>query len=714
MGEVFFVVSNFLAVLVSVFAAEMFMSGRGPWRRLLAIVGGFGVVVMGVVLILGSAGTLWAGAAVVLLGIITLVFEVARRAYYTKTDLSVGDVGAGSELGGVWKLKVGLCLLVAGVFVGLVAGRFALPGAFFNVDDLGYHAPVVGHWVADRHLSLAPLNYHAYYPFNAELVSLWFVLPFGSDGFAGLAGLYWAALAFVATAAICSAQGHSRFTTVLAGVLVLASTVVKGSVKSFAGVDVAGASLLLAALAFSMPGKGWLSGRSRLADAGYCGLLAGLAAGCKVSLAPVTIILFLWWFLGRRTALKLSDRVKAAVVFSVCAAAAGSYWYVRTMVLTGNPLFPAEFGPLAGPFGSEQQYRTKLISWITAAPGNWNQWLYLVKSHSTWPVSLCALSVVGYVAAIVRRGLGKGSAGSGQAGGAKLLLVVGLALLALYPLMPFSGTNNSPNAQLRIAPRFLIGPFAIGIILFARLMTGGKRRILFWVLAAVAGIMPYGGGRHVNVAVNTAINVIVLAGAGLAVYLWQKFVKEFCFVRVQRAAVFLFLPAALCGLAVCQSRQQELTDHRICNYGDKHHPVGAGWRGLEALPDGARIAWFGPAGYQYYPIFGRRLQFVPCALRIDGLSYEPLHERWLRDPAQTAWWSKGRGVIDLNRLVENLVTNGVDYIFVTKWRSDKWPQQQDVLGSSQKVRKIYNDGYSAIWQIGDFAKSEQANGVNVN
>jgi hypothetical protein len=119
-------------------------------------------------------------------------------------------------------------------------------------------------------------------------------------------------------------------------------------------------------------------------------------------------------------------------------------------------------------------------------------------------------------------------------------------------------------------------------------------------------------------------------------------------------------------------------------------PVGTGWRALEALPSGSRIAWFDNYNWEYYPMYGRRWQLVPVPVNPDGTSFRPVHESWHVPPNDSA---------SADELLQNLVRAGIQYVFVSKNRSDTWPAQYKQLESLAGVTRVYNDGYSAIFKI---------------
>ncbi len=566
-----------------------------------------------------------------------------------------------------------------------------LRGTTFGVDDLSYHAAVVAHWIVDGRMSLAPFNYHGYYPFNAEVLALWFILPFHADGWASLSGLYWGMLIAGAGISILVAQGYPRAISLFVGALLLISPVLVNAARSFSAVDLASPALSIAALALATPSRDNQTVHATLVDAAYAGLLAGFAAGCKVSFSPIVPILLFWQAFGPRKQQPARTRVSAAVIFAATAATTGAYWYARNWWLTGNPLFPAAFGPFDGPFRAAEQSRTTLIHWIMASPTDANFWFPLIKQHMNWPLSLCLLSIVGYGSAIITVIRHRRTTDSSNTAVISLLLLTGLALIVAYPFMPFSATDNDPDGLLNVRLRFLIAPFAIGIILFGSNVRPDHPRRALWVCVAVLAVATSGqfSGRA----------AFFMMGAGaVASWVWQSMQQATLSERILPALRLSSLPVILLLVALLTPYKQRLTDLGIYTRGEPEHPIGHAWQALEKLQAGARVVWFGPAAYQYYPLFGRRLQLVPVALNYDGSPQRPLHELFRREPIQ--WWNDDRDDRDLRDMAPNLIAAGVGYVLVSKWNLDKWPSQHEALANSGRTNAIYDDMYSVIWKIG--------------
>ncbi len=85
------------------------------------------------------------------------------------------------------------------VFVNVAAGAL-LDGVSHGFDDLYYHAVPVADWITSGHLFTSPaLGVHGFFPKGAELLTLWFVLPFHQDAYASLAATYWLLVILLAT-----------------------------------------------------------------------------------------------------------------------------------------------------------------------------------------------------------------------------------------------------------------------------------------------------------------------------------------------------------------------------------------------------------------------------------------------------------------------------------------------------------------------------------
>jgi hypothetical protein len=693
MGQVLFVLNNFLVVLVCAALADLLFSGRCFWFRLLGAAVSFPIVVLWVVFFLGLAGVLSAVVSCGLLALTAFVLLLIRRWEGRSYVPEVSKEGPFS-INKLWWFTV---LVGTGVLAGTVAGRFLLRGTYFSTDDLSYHAPAAACWLLrDRPEVFAALKH---YPLNAEMLSVWFMLPFGSDGMAGLAGLFWLGLIGLVVVNLAVEQGLTGWAALLYGGLgTLGTSVVLGHcTRTFAAVDTAGPAMVLASICFA---GGSLWGQTfgeKVVNAVYCGLCCGFAAGCKVTFVPVVFVLFLWMLFGRKGQFGFSERAKISVVFLAAAVATGSFWYIRNIVLTGNPVFPGQLGPIKGPFMSELQYRTKLISFMISGGKDWSFWWGLIKGHARWPVSMFVVSSAGYAGALYFVLSGRGGVRAKAATSRYILLTVGLALLVLYPWMPFSGANNSPNAPMRISLRFLIVPFMIGIALFLTLvLSKGFLRFVWSVVFLAAVAIGW------NYTPRTVIGGIVVISAALFLLLKDMYEISFLACCSTRAAMYLFLPSTMAALAFWAPYQQERTDSWILNYEWRKHHLGEVWSGLQTLPAGSCVTYFGPVRYQYYPLFGRRLQLVPCSVGLNGRIEIPLYKRWRQDPTIVRWWEgKAERVEERNAndAVANLSEAGVDYVLTVKSGKERWLSYEDAFSESTILRKVSENEYGSCWEV---------------
>ena len=340
MGAFWFLLSTILALGISIGAAFLSFGTRTPGKLLLGTAAGFPLVAVSAVLLTGVSGVLtiqWIVLFLVSVCLCAWLFPGVRTAVLRpiRTEAPAQPHGQSTSD----PLRAGLALALTIAFVGVPIARSLVAGPNFGSDDFSYHAPSITEWMLHGQIVLAPYDYHSYYPFNAEALATWFVLPFHRDGLVGLTGAYWLILLWLATFQLVIVLGGSRFYGVIAGALVIAAPLVSSMATRFSSPDVAGVAMILTAVTFLAPDPGRTPSISRSSSV-YAGLLLGFALGCKVSYGLPLVVVLGWILFSSRVAPSYSARARLAAVVLVCSIITGAFWYVRNWSLTGNPLFP--------------------------------------------------------------------------------------------------------------------------------------------------------------------------------------------------------------------------------------------------------------------------------------------------------------------------------------------------------------------------------------
>jgi len=267
-------------------------------------------------------------------------------------------------------MAVGVIALVFAHW-GLTA-KDALGRGVFNFDSLWYHLPFAVE-MAHSH-SVTGLHYtetiftNWFYPQNGELLHADGILITGRDTLSLFLNFGWLAIAFLAAWCIGRPYGRAPLTTVAAAVLLECHTLVvrePGAAKN----DLMAAALLLAAIAVLVNSE-WFLTRVARGEGGFgrvspltppppvtgpaaqmlplaaAGLATGMAVGTKSTAlamaAALTVAVIVLAPSGRRRA--------AAGWWFAAAVAGGGYWYLRNLVISGNPLPQLEhLGPITLP-----------------------------------------------------------------------------------------------------------------------------------------------------------------------------------------------------------------------------------------------------------------------------------------------------------------------------------------------------------------------------
>ncbi len=235
-------------------------------------------------------------------------------------------------------------------------------------DGLYYHLVGIDEWITTERLGHSTLVLWAdVYPQSVELFVAWTCVHLHNTVYAGVAQLPIFLVGAAAVAGLARRIGARRSHAALAGLMLLATPLVMAQFGTNY-VDAGAASLGLAALYLVTGLRGaidldpssrglWIG---RLVTAG---MVAGLACGAKSSnllLAPFLVfyVLAVQWTPREPSMANRSMRwlrrgwsgPPGVVLFGLAALAIGGYWYVRTWMKYGSPLYPFEIAGFPGQF----------------------------------------------------------------------------------------------------------------------------------------------------------------------------------------------------------------------------------------------------------------------------------------------------------------------------------------------------------------------------
>jgi hypothetical protein len=686
-----FVAANIGAVLAALLATQTISPGRERWHMALVGISSYGIIANATVLILGLSGLLTPYHATATTTLIALTFLTIRHLGSRKGSAApkAHDLPPRSDKD---PLRLLALSLLAGAF-GLQLMHAAFDATVLKWDDLSYHAAVTAQWLVDQRISIPPSTYQAYYPFSSELLSLWFMLPFGDDAYASLSALYWLLLASTAIFGIIRGTGGSASTALLLTAVFVASTRVTELSRSFSSNDLAGASLILAAMAVAIPAASHRYCQPCLA---WSGLLIGMAVGSKVTFVLPGAVVFAWLML-RSSRMTPSEKPWSSLV-SILAPAVliGGYWYARNWVLTGNPIFPAEIGPLPGAFDTTSSGRTAAWNWLV--DGRVPAWQ--LSKLLDWPYPMGLMALGGYVL-FIRKLFSSSRASCATGSGIDYALFsCGILILISFPFMPFSGTINRPYAEVYLDNRYIVLFFIIGLVLYRHVFSmNGHWRPLGYLL-------PFSSLAFCISALGI-VEVAFLVAFGISGFIITRHFPKPSNPRLVGMAV---ASAFFVSLSAFHPTKLSKTTDQLYAYDGPKKRVGRAWKELERLPVGSSIAFFmsEPGEYtQHYPIFGRHLQFQPAYVDADGRARKPMHQSpdrempswWGGWEQGTSGWRRRSPGIPGAQLVRNLRASGTQFVLSSRWSLGHWPPQHQLLKETPQAVELFNDGYSAIWEI---------------
>jgi hypothetical protein len=635
--------------------------------------------------LLGAVGLFYAGtliAASILLGL--LAWRLPRAG---GSPAVTGPAGESP-----WSLLIMVAVIAATVFSYAVTTKHALDRGVFNFDSLWYHLPfavdmVQTHSVVGMH-HVDTIFTNWFYPQNSELLHGVGILLTGRDTLSLYLNLGWLAVAFLAAYCVGRPYGRGATTAIAAAILLECHTLVvrdPGAAKN----DLMAAALLLASVAilveaWSQRRDGW--DRWALAAAG---LATGLAAGTRVTglamAAALTVAVVVLAGPGRRWA--------AAGWWSLPALAGGGFWYLRNLVVAGNPIPEVHsLGPISLPHPERLQEGRpdfNIVHYATDT-GVWREY-FGPGLHEAFG-ALWPLVVFGVVAAALLALLH---------GRDRILRWVGAvalfgALAYLFTPLSAAGADGEP-VGFGINIRYVIPALLAGIVLLPldRWLDGPRRQ---WSLIG-ALVLVFAVTNRPDDALHDQARVFAFLLVALVVLLPALLL----YLRARGTGAPLVAAAAaalvVCLVVVGYPLQRHYLENRFANDGtaDEQIPgmhLNSAYRWARDV-EGARIGLAGTtAGFAGYGFYGTDL-----SNRVRYLGEDGPHGAFNAIPTCAAF-RRAVDDADLDYLVTAPFLN-----FLHPGEPIESPEARWLRGEPA-VRPILRSGQVTVWKVeGDLAPS---------
>ncbi|HUC01200.1 MAG TPA: hypothetical protein VMS11_15395, partial [Solirubrobacterales bacterium] len=580
-----------------------------------------------------------------------------------------------------------------------------LDRGIFNFDSLWYHMPFAADMAQSHsvtgvvHVETVFTNW--FYPQNSELLHAVGILLTGRDTLSLFLNFGWLAVAFLAAWCVGRPYGRGSLAVVAAAILLECHTLVvrdPGAAKN----DLAAAALLLAAVAVlvtawnarnaprdesvvEVRGRIGTKAQPRL-EPGWgvaaAGLAVGLAAGTRVTVlamaGALSVAVLVLAPRGRRWA--------AAGWWFVPALLGGGYWYLRNLVVAGNPIPEIEkLGPISLPHPERLQEGRPDFSIVHYATdtGVWRHY-FAPGLHEAfgvlWPLVVGGAAVAALLALVAGRDR-------------IVRWIGGIALFGLlaYLFTPLSaaGAEGEP-VGFGINIRYVIPALLTGIVLLPLPRWFDDRRRQWGLMAAL--VVVFLVTDRPDDALHDSARVFALAFVLLAVLvpaaLW--FLRE---RRGAQAAVLAGCAAlALIVVAIGYPLQRHYLESRFANDGphDTQIPgmdLDSAYRWARGVED-ARIGLAGTtAGFAGYGLFGTDL-----SNRVLYLGEEGPHGAFNAIPTCTAF----RAAVN----AEN-----VDYLVTSPFLNFLHPgdpitsPEARWLRDESAVQPVLHSGPVTVWKV---------------
>ncbi len=638
--------------------------------------------------VLGTFGLFFAGALIAASLLVAGTVALWPAGPVSDSGLSLpGESSESSPPAGEagWALLVMAAVIAITVFTWAVTTKHALDRGIFNFDSLWYHLPfavdmVQTHSVVGMH-HVETVFTNWFYPQNSELLHGVGILLTGRDTLSLFLNFGWLAMAFLAAYCVGRPYGRGALTTIAAAILLACHTLVvrdPGAAKN----DLAAAALLLASIAILV--EAWAhrsDGWERWALAA-AGVAAGLAAGTRVTGLAMAAALTL-------AVVVLAPRARRVAAFGwwfLPALAGGAFWYLRNLVVAGNPIPEVEhLGPISLPHPERlQEGRPDFsIAHYATDTGVWRHY-FAPGLHeafgSLWPLVVFGAAAAALLALF-----------HGRDRIVRWIGAVALFGLVAYLFTPLSaaGAEGEP-VGFGINIRYVIPALLAGIVLVPLDRRLDGRRTQWGVMAALALLFLV--TNRPDDALHDQARVFALAFAIVAVGV-PALLLYACSRGASVGAVTAALAALLIAVvAVGYPLQRHYLEGRFANTGSKEEQIpgmdlNKAYRWARGI-DHSRIGLAGTtAGFAGYGFYGTDL-----TNHVTYLGEEGLHGAYNAIPTCAAFRAAVNAA-DLDYLVTAPFLN-----FLHPGQPIDSPEARWLRGE-KAVRPVLHEGQVTVWKV---------------
>jgi len=346
MGDIlFWLIISFIAALVGATLGRLAtLRAYSPLTRLLLSVT-LGYLVLAYLLLgLGLLGLLQPVPALVVLIILLLVGLTASRTLYqdlctVATKMRQALLSSPAR----WLYWFVLLCTLASIIPALT------PPTGMDWDGLAEHLAMAKEWVKAGRIIPLWYDHHSQFPATLQMLYALALLFRG----AAAAKLFHFSFGLIALGAVfVLTRRHIAPQAAPWAAAVLAATPVFSWLMGMAYVDLPVVACVLLAVHFFLE---WISSNA-VRDAALSGLLAGAAMAFKMQGIPYFGLLLIFAvYVAWRQRRQKTPRWRAVAIFAAVALLVASPWYIKSWVITGNPVYPFAYSTFGGKHWSAEQ-----------------------------------------------------------------------------------------------------------------------------------------------------------------------------------------------------------------------------------------------------------------------------------------------------------------------------------------------------------------------